>query len=441
MTEKTLWVAIIGAGPAGYYTAEALTKHNDKALVKVRVDIMDCLPTPFGLIRAGVAPDHQSIKNVTRRYENTNLRDDVRFVGNIALGRDISVQEVSELYDAVVLATGAAKDRPLGVGGESLNGVIGSGAFVSWYNSHPDFRDLAPDLTVPAVTVIGNGNVAVDVARVLAKTAHEMETSDLAGHAARAIHSSPIRDIYIVGRRGPLEASFTPKEMGEFNELENCIALVNPDHLPDENDAAIMDALTGQQKKNMVHLRKMAENRPEQKPVRLHLMFYHRPVKILGEQRVCGIQLEKTRVESNGKCIGTGKIETLPTGLVVPCIGYKTSPIPDIPYDDQAGRFTNEDGFIAPGLYCVGWARRGPSGTIGTNKPDGIGIAAKILTSVTASGKQGRIGLDALAAERGLKLVTFQDWKKIEAAEIAAASGDHPRAKFSSVDDMVEVVS
>ena len=338
--QATLWVAIIGAGPAGYYTAEALTSGDRD----VRVDIIDRLPTPYGLIRAGVAPDHQSIKNVSRRYEATNQRDDVRFVGNLSLGRDITLKELQNLYDVVVLATGAAKDRPLGVEGEDLCGVIGSGAFVGWYNSHPDYKDLNPDLRVASVAVIGNGNVAVDVARILAKTAEEMSSSDLAQHAADEIHSSSIRDIYILGRRGPLEAAFTPKELGELNALENCVALIDGDQLPPEDTDG---ELTGATKKNMVTLRAMANNKPDDKPVRLHIQFYRRPMAIIGDDCVCGIRLEETVVE-DGKCIGTGKSEVLPAGLVVPCIGYRSSPLEDVPYDEWRGVYQNEDGLIGP---------------------------------------------------------------------------------------------
>lgn len=430
--DGTLWVAIIGAGPAGYYTAEALTAGERD----VRVDIIDRLPTPFGLIRAGVAPDHQSIKNVSRRYEATNQRDDVRFVGNLSLGRDVTLKELQELYDVVVLATGAAKDRPLGIDGENLPGVIGSGPFVGWYNSHPDYANLDPDLRIASVAVIGNGNVAVDVARILAKTADEMASSDLAAHAADTIHKSSIRDIHILGRRGPLEAAFTPKELGELNRLENCVTLVNGNQLP---DPSVDETLSGASKKNMVTLRAMAENSPDDKPVRLHIQFFRRPMAIIGEDCVCGIRLEETYVE-DGKCFGTGKTEVLPTGLVVPCIGYRSSPLPDIPYDDRRGVFQNDEGLIAEGLYCVGWCRRGPTGTIGTNKPDGKGIAEKILAEVSAGGKAGRDGLNAIVDERDLQIVTFQDWKKIEAAEIDAAKGDAPRVKFANLDEMVSLV-
>ena len=227
-----LCVAIIGAGPAGYYTAEALTKGRDD----VCVDIIDRLPTPYGLIRAGVAPDHQSIKNVIRRYEATNLQDNVHFVGNLSLGRDITLTEILTLYDAVILATGAAKDRALGIEGQDLGSVTGSASFVGWYNSHPDFTHLDPNLNVPAVAVIGNGNVAIDVARILAKTHEELADTDLAEHASRILDNSMIKDIYVLGRRGPLEGAFTPKELGELNTLDRCVALVDPAQLPLDED-------------------------------------------------------------------------------------------------------------------------------------------------------------------------------------------------------------
>ncbi|WCL53719.1 FAD-dependent oxidoreductase [Gimibacter soli] len=429
---SNLSVAIIGAGPAGYYTAEALTDQNDHVLV----DIIDALPTPFGLIRAGVAPDHQSIKNVSRRYEATAGRDHVHFIGNMRLGRDVTLAELMQLYDAVVLATGAPKDRTLGIDGENLPGVVGSGAFVGWYNSHPDFRDLCPDLQVAAVAVIGNGNVAVDVARILAKTPHEMEATDLARHAADCIHKSPIRDIYLIGRRGPLDASFTPKELGELNALEEAVALVNPADLP---DASIDATLEGTAKKNMPILRAMAANRPEDaKRVRLHLQFCWRPMAVLGDERVCGLRLERTKVV-DGKAVGTGQTEVLPVGLVVPAIGYRSSPIEDVPYDEAKGRFRNDDGRISDRLYAVGWAKRGPTGTIGTNKPDGLDVAARILTEVKPGLRPGRAGLEELIRDRGLTVVTFRDWKKIEAAEVAHATGGAPREKFTDVSEMVKV--
>ena len=429
----TLHVAIIGSGPAGYYTAEALTKDRDD----VQVDIIDRLPTPYGLIRGGVAPDHQSIKGVYKRYEKTNLQDNVRFVGNIEIGDALSVAELGELYDAVVLATGAGHDRPLGIPGADKAGVIGSAAFVGWYNAHPDFAGLDPDLDVEAVAVIGNGNVAIDVARVLAKTPDEMAVSDLARYAAERIQESPIRDIHMFGRRGPVQANFTPKELGELGELKDCVALVDGVQLPDaEGD----DDLPPVKRKNLGHLRQFSEHVRSDRRLGLCFSFYARPAEVLGDERVEGLRLERTTVDEAGLCHGTDETFDIDCGLVIPCIGYRTQAIPGVAFDNERGRFVNDDGLIEPGLYCTGWARRGPTGTIGTNRSDGIEIAEAILANVKPEGRPGRPALDRLMKERDLWPVTFRDWQKIEAAEQAAAQGDAPRRKFSSVDEMLKIL-
>jgi NADPH-dependent glutamate synthase beta subunit-like oxidoreductase len=429
----TLKVAIIGSGPAGYYTAEALI---DQLGDGVQIDMIDRLPTPYGLIRGGVAPDHQSIKGVSRRYEQTASQPQMRFLGNIEIGDAISIHDLKALYHVVVLATGAPLDRTLGLPGENLPGVIGSAAFVGWYNSHPDFRELPINLNVKSVAVIGNGNVAVDVARVLAKTPDEMLVSDLARHAAEVIHDSPIEDIYVLGRRGPLEASFTPKELGEMGELTDTDALADPNQMPPADiDATLEPAM----RKVMVKLRGFAANQPTGKPRRVHFRFYSRPVEVLGDKAVTGLRIERTVVE-DGRARGTGEMTDLPVGLVIPCIGYRTRPIPGLPFDDEGGRFRNTDGLIQTGIYCVGWARRGPSGTIGTNRPDGIGVAQAIVASAATGERAGSAGLDALIAQRDLWPVTFAGWKQIEAAEELAASQPTPRVKFSRIDDMLAVV-
>lgn len=433
MARTPLHVAIVGSGPAGYYTAEALAAKDED----VAVDILDRLPTPYGLIRGGVAPDHQSIKQVAKRYEKTSLKPNVRFLGHLEIGRDVSIAELLDLYDAVVLATGAPEDRKLGIAGEDLPGVWGSAAFVGWYNSHPDFSGLAPDLEITAAAVIGNGNVAVDVARVLAKTESEMAHADLAPYAAEIIHKSTIEDIYILGRRGPMEAKFTPKELGEMGELERCVPLVDSAQLPPEGAE---ESLEPGKRKVIALLRQFARNRPDDKPVRLHFGFYAKPLAVLGETRVEGLRLERTRVE-DGRCLDTGETFEIACGLVVPCIGYRCAPIAGASFDEARGRFCNEDGRIAERLYAVGWARRGPTGTIGTNKPDGAGIAARILAEVTPAERKGSAGLDALAAQRGLNVVRFEDWKRIEEAETAAARGQQPRLKFSRIDDMLKLLA
>lgn len=428
--DHRLHVAIIGSGPAGYYTAEALSDAGDA----VAVDIIDRLPTPFGLIRGGVAPDHQSIKQVAKRYAKTALRDNVRFVGNVTLGHDISIEELMTLYDAVVLATGATGDRRLDVPGEDLDGVWGSSVFVGWYNSHPDYADLDVRLDVASVAVIGNGNVAIDVARILAKTAAEMADSDLAPHAAARIHGAPLRDIYIFGRRGPADASFTPKETGEMGELDRAVSLVSAADLPPESADQTLEP---GKRKVMAHLRRFAQNSPKDKPVRIHFVFHARPVAILGSSSVCGIRMEHTRVEA-GRAVGAGEMFDVPCGLVVSAIGYRTSAIAGVPFDERRGLFPNDHGLVRERLYATGWARRGPSGTIGTNRPDGIEIAQRILAEVKPSDRSGRKGLDRTLLARGADIVTFRDWQRIDEAEIRAAREGQPRLKFHRRDDMLK---
>ncbi|QDK33092.1 FAD-dependent oxidoreductase [Sphingomonas sp. IC081] len=431
-------IAIVGSGPAGYYTAEAaLRQWRDD----VRVDIFDAMPVPFGLIRNGVAPDHQSIKGVSRRYEATALTDNVRFVGNVMIGRDVTIGELQDLYDAVVLATGAPGDRKLGVPGDGLANVFGSAAFVGWYNGHPNFSSLAPDLSGGTAVVIGNGNVALDVARILAKSQTEFEGSDIVTHALETLTASRVRRIVILGRRGPHQITMTAKELGEIAHLSRACPHVDAADLPPERADAALEA---GQRKAVGHLRAFSKI-PEpgtapctEREVEIDFDFFAAPRAILGEGKVEAVEVERTRLE-DGKAIGTGETYRIPAGLVVSCIGYQTSPIPDVPYDHDLGRFANTEGRIAPGLYCVGWARRGPTGTIGTNRPDGFAIAEKIAADLTGdSGKPGRPGFDALAARRGIDYVKFADWLKIDEAEIANARTGSPREKFVEVERMIE---
>ena len=429
-------IAIIGSGPAGYYTAEAAQKLWGE---DVRVDIFDLLPVPYGLIRTGVAPDHQSIKGVSRRYETTNQLDNVRFVGNVTVGEDITIAELQGLYDAVVLATGAPNDKPAGIAGEGLGNVFGSAAFVGWYNGHPQFAKLNPDLSGKTALVIGNGNVALDVARILTKTAAEFTGSDIVAHALHGLQKSSIDRIVILGRRGPHQIAMTPKELGELAHLSRGCPRVDPADLPDKEEDIFLEP---GQRKSVDHLRSFAAI-PEEfrcdKPVEIEFDFFASPKAILGEGTVSGIEVERTVLDSEGRASGTGEVYTIDCGLIVTCIGYKTSPIPGVPFEESAGRFANDQGRILPGLYCVGWARRGPSGTIGTNRPDGFGVVERIAEDIgSGSGKRGRAGFDELATLRGLDVVTFRDWKKIEAEEEKRARDGAPREKFVDVGEMIK---
>ena len=428
-------IAIVGSGPAGYYTAEAAVKKwGDEA----RIDVFDMLPVPFGLIRTGVAPDHQSIKGVSRRYEKTAIGDTVGFVGNIAIGRDVSIEELQSLYDAVILATGAPKDRLLRIEGSDAENVIGSAAFVGWYNGHPEFANLNPNLSGRHAVVVGMGNVALDVARILSKTEDEFAGSDIVTHALDALRNSRLESVTILGRRGPHQIMMTPKELGELMQLERASPQVESADLPPLDDDAVLEP---GMRKSVTLLREFAAIPPNihgEKPIAIEFDFFASPKAIdVMDGRATGVVVERTVVEA-GRAIGTGETYRIPADIVITCIGYETSPIEGVPFDERAGRFANDQGRILPGLYCVGWAKRGPSGTIGTNRPDGYSVI-DIVDEDIGSGhrRRGREGFDDLAAERRLDIVTFRDWQKIEEAEIAAARNGSPREKFVDIESMI----
>ena len=425
-------VAVVGSGPAGFYTAESLIKSD----LACEIDIIDRLPTPYGLIRGGVAPDHQTTKNVWRRYEKTALADRVNFYGNVDIGRDIGVDELRECYDAVVLAIGSALDRPLGIPGEDKRGVFGAAAFVGWYNGHPDFRDLGPDLDTAAAAVIGVGNVAIDVARVLAKTPGEMAATDLADYAAEAIRSSPLADVYMFGRRGAADAKFTNKELREMGELEDCVPVVDAAQIPDGVSAEMSARDRRLTEKNLETLREFAARDPGEKRKRVHFRFLASPVEVLGGDRVEALRLEKNEVVG-GRAKGTGEFFEIECGLVLPSIGYRAEPLPGVPYNEGDGTARSDGGRIERGFYAVGWIRRGPTGVIGTNKPDGDAASRQVAEDFAGGEKPGRGAFEALLAERRLRAVDFDDWKKIEQAEVAAASAPAPRRKLTRIEDML----
>ena len=428
-------VAIIGAGPSGFYTVEAVLKADPTA----RVDLIEALPTPFGLIRFGVAPDHQNTKRVTRAYERALSGERVRYFGNVQIGRDLSLSELRGMYDAVVLAVGAPQDRRLNVPGGDKEGVYGSAEFVSWYNGHPYFRDLNPDLDVEAVAVIGNGNVALDVARVLVKTPQEMANSDLPAYAANAIHNAPIRQVHVFGRRGPVEAKFSNLELRELGRLEDAVPVVDPEDLPDSLPEGLSPRDLRVKGKNLATLRGFSELEAKGRRKRLHFAFFSNPVEVLGDRRVEALRLEHTRLEA-GQAVGTGEFFELACGAVIAAVGYRAKPLEGVPLDEQRGIVANRDGRVAKGLYVVGWAKRGPSGVIGTNKPDGDLIAGQILADLPNGAKSCGPPLEELLDERGIRWINFEDWTAIDAAERAAAPGEAPRRKLIEVEDMLAVL-
>jgi ferredoxin--NADP+ reductase len=425
--------AIVGSGPAGFYTAEALEKAYGE---NARIDILDRFPVPYGLIRFGVAPDHQSLKAVSKRYDKVAESAGVDFIGNVTVGRDVSVEELLELYDGVILAIGAPHDRKLGIPGEDLSGVVGSAEFVGWYNGHPEFADLDPPVHGTHAVVIGNGNVALDCARILSKTHHEFEGSDIVDHALQTLDGSAITTVTILGRRGPHQIAMTPKELGELGHLEVSAPVVDAaDFPPLEAD----EALDPGHRKSITILREFAATQPDAaKPKRMVFDFFAKPLRIEGDGKAERVIVERTELDEAGAARGTGETYEVPASLVITAIGYSSPRMDGVPYDDRGGKFRNEDGRIADRLYAVGWARRGPTGTIGTNRPDGYEVAELVAAEMPAGGpgdRPGAEGLKRLLNERGVMPTDYDDWRKIEETEVGRARPGSPREKFVRPED------
>ncbi len=458
--ESPLKVAIVGSGPAGFYAAEHLMKRDD---VSVEVDMFDRLPTPFGLVRSGVAPDHPKIKSVIRVYEKTAARDGFQFFGNVEVGRDITVEELDRRYHAIIYAYGTAIDRKLGIPGEDLPGSHSATAFVNWYNAHPDFADHDLDLSCERAVVIGNGNVAADVARMLALPRPELERTDTADHAIDLLSASPIEEIVVLGRRGPAQAAFTNPEVRELGELTEADVIVDPDEvLLDEASRRYIESedASPTHRRNVEIFTEFARREPQGKPKRVVLRFCRSPVEIKGEDRVRSIVIGRNELveDESGRIRArdSGEREELRCGLVLRSIGYTGVELAGVPFDsgrglipNQAGRVTEPaSGEAKPGHYAVGWIKRGPSGVIGTNKKDALDtvnsifedLAAGRLPELARPGGEaaGESTAELLATRKG-DHVSYVGWQAIDAAEVAAGEPHgRPRIKFCSVAEMVE---
>ncbi|MCC6697488.1 MAG: FAD-dependent oxidoreductase [Candidatus Hydrogenedentes bacterium] len=446
-----LRVAIVGSGPSGFYAAEALFKSG----LNLSVDMFDRLPVPFGLVRGGVAPDHPKIKSVTRVYDKIAANPGYAFLGNVTIGRDLSVDELSRFYDCVIFASGAETDNRLGIPGEDLPGSHTATEFVGWYNGHPDYRDRVFDLSSEVAAVVGQGNVAMDVSRILAKTIDELRSTDIAEYALDALAESKVKEIHLIGRRGPVQAKFTLAEIKEFGELVACDPVIDPVSLQlDTASQAELDNPDNQHsQKNVAVLRAFAERAAPSKAKRFHIHFLESPVEIRGNGKVESLVLERNRLEGEPfklRAVGTGEKHEMPCGLVFRSVGYRGVPIPGVPFDERKGRIPNDDGRIiidgAPwaGHYAVGWIKRGPSGVIGTNKPDSQATAAALLAdvpSLSPSPERDTNALLSLLRSRGVRPVSFADWQRIDAAEIERGKAKgKPREKFSRVEDMLALL-
>jgi ferredoxin--NADP+ reductase len=429
----------VGSGPAGFYAAGALLD----AEVPIEVDMIERLPTPWGLVRLGVAPDHPKLKSVSRAFERIAEKPGFRFFGNVEVGRDLSHADLLSLYDAVVYAFGAQTDKRLGIPGEDLPGSWSATEFVAWYNGHPDHQELLFDLNAERAVVIGNGNVALDVARMLALTPEELAPTDTTDPAIDAIGSSPLREIVIVGRRGPAQASWTTQELKEMGELAGADVVVDAAEL---EGAAEDDTQTH---RNMEVLREFAAREPSGKPLVLRFLFFRSPVAIHGDEKVESVELVRnTLEEKDGRlvAVATDEHETLECGLVFRSVGYRGVGLPDVPFDEHRGTILNEGGRVVgeAQTYCAGWIKRGPTGIIGTNKKDATETVALLLEDV----EQGRIAhredvtaeaVEALLAERGVRAVVYAGWSSIDDLERAAGEKlGRPRVKLRSWEELLE---
>lgn len=441
--ERPLRVAVIGSGPSGVFATEALLKQTE---LPVQVDVFDRLPTPYGLVRYGVAPDHLTIKSVTKGFEKTLSDPRVRFLGNVEFGQDLTHAEAKAHYDALLYAVGASSDRRLGIPGEDLRGSMSATEFVNWYNGHPDeaARDMV--LSATGVAVVGVGNVAIDVSRILVKTVQELHESDIAEHALAVLANSAVKDVWMLGRRGPVQAKFTTKELREFGELAEADPIVIPSEIAVDEvaEAGITDNTV---KKNLEVLRDFAARTPEGKPRRMHLRFLVSPVEILpdGQGGIAGVRVERNTLDASGNAVGTGETDVLPVQMVLRSVGYKGVALPDVPFDERRGVIPNTEGRVEgrPGEYTAGWIKRGPSGVIGTNRKDATDTVALLIADardgkLDPAARPGRADIDALLHGKGVDVYTFDDWRKLDAHELAQGQAQgRPRRKVVRKEDML----
>jgi ferredoxin--NADP+ reductase len=455
--ERPLRVAIIGSGPSGFYAAEGLQR---EALV-VQVDMYDRLPTPFGLVRGGVAPDHQKIKSVTRVYDKIAAHPEFRFYGNVEFGRDVTHADLTAYYHAIVYAVGARTDRRMGVPGEHLPGSHSATEFVGWYNAHPDHRSLSFRLASERAVVVGNGNVAMDLARILASDPEALAATDIADYALAELSASGIREIVVLGRRGPAQAAFTTKELRELGELAGVDVVVDPAEaaLDPLSQAEVSRMSERIRDANLEVLRGFAARPPSGAPRRIVLRFLTSPTCILGEERVQGLEVERNELyraeDGTLRPRTTGTRETLACDLVFRAIGYQGVALAGVPFDPWAGRIPNHGGRVVdparggepiPGEYAVGWIKRGPQGIIGSNKPDSQETVSALLADLAAGrlakpGVPGRAVLESLLRERKRDYVSYEDWQLIDQLERERGEPTGaPRLKFSRVEEMLHAL-
>ncbi len=453
---RPLRIAIIGAGPAGFYAAEALLKKSD---LNLTIDFFNRFPTPFGLVRDGVSPDHQSIKSVIRVFDKILADPRVRFFGNVTYGTDIHHDELKQFYDQIIYAYGAQADRRMGIPGEDLPNSYAATAFVGWYNGHPDYCTLPIDLSCERAIVVGNGNVAMDVARMLVLSPDVLMKTDIADHALEKLRESKVREVVVLGRRGPAQAAFKNPEIRELGKLDGVDVIVDPRDLELDPISKATIEQDRSAKVNLDILREYAARTEHNAPRRIVMRFLVSPVEILGEDgRITAVKIEHNELVPDARGVlqakGTGTFETIEAGMVLRSIGYRSVPVEGVPFNfkthtinNVAGRVVQpETGEAVPGEYVVGWAKRGPSGLIGNNKPDSAATVESMLADLeTLPGisdeQRDPSQIEAFLRERGVDYVTYKDWKILDQYEIACgAPHGRPRVKLTTVPEMLAVI-
>jgi len=429
----TFRIAIVGAGPAGYFAAQALQNSATEDLV-FAIDMFERLPTPWGLVRSGVAPDHPKIKTVAKVFEKIATAGNFRFFGNVELGSDITAEQLQSHYDAVVISTGSALGRKLGIPGEDLPGSLSAADFVPWYNAHPDFADLEVPLNCETAVVIGAGNVAMDVARMMALEPSELDSTDTADHAIAALRKSSVRDVYLCARRGPEHAAFTSPELRELPKLEHTTILINKESVLTAQ-ARVGESAEKDVRSNLEAMVLIADLEPTHHERTMHLEFFLAPLEIRGADRVEEIVFGVNTIV-NGEIVATGETRTIACGLVISAIGYQAESIDGVPY--KSGKIANTEGRIeGTNMYTVGWAKRGPSGVIGTNKSDASEVMKLLVADLPAVPKDAA---DTAQLPSDHRIVTQTDWEKINAAEVASGEAlGKPRVKAATRNELFDL--
>ncbi len=426
----TIKIAIIGSGPSAFYTVQNLVKSD----LDCEIDILEKLFSPYGLVRYGIAPDHQSTKNIIRVFEKVLLNKKVQFFGNVEINNDPSLNQLMNLYDAVVISTGMAKDKPLNINELNKEGYYGATEFVNWYNGHPAYVSLNPDLKSDTAIVIGNGNVAIDCARLLVKSKNELKNSDITSYAYKALINSSIKKVYIVGRRGPLDAKFTTVEIREMGELNDCSALLSTGTINSINKNQLNDDLSKQYR--ILTNFPEANNINTEKNKSVEFKFYASPIEIIGDKKVTGIKFKNNLLKNNNN----NEYFTINCGIVISAIGYTGYKISNIKTNNN-GMILHKENIIKKGLYTTGWISRGPNGVVGTNKHDGAKVAKHIIENIKDQNKEGRKGIKKLLNNLSIRYISKEEWIMINEEEIKRSDKNFSRSKFTSNEEVYKFLN